>query len=216
MAISNYTRCSHFTGVTTTQQCLPFTNSMFFAQMTHFGNMINSSSSNHSLWRRIDYWNSGRGRRRQERQREWWDGKNELERGKKREGAKEQRREREQRILWCRSDMGGLRWGGHNKLSAHKHISTSKQTIPLYSAVLDRSILIFSCLSKPNLSTFPWQTGSYPALRSHEDVCHHSDPTRSLMVKMWPLASLWEPVALPLSDCASPIFSRQTATVTFI
>lgn len=33
-----------------------------FVPMSHFGNMINSSSSNHSLWHRIDYWNSGRGR----------------------------------------------------------------------------------------------------------------------------------------------------------
>lgn len=59
--VMDYARCSHFAGVTTTQQCACPLPTSCFTQMSHFGNMINSSSSSHSLWHRIDYGNSRRG-----------------------------------------------------------------------------------------------------------------------------------------------------------
>lgn len=50
--------------VSRAQQCCChlLTSCFVYMQISHLGNNINSSSSDHSLWHQIDYQNSGRGR----------------------------------------------------------------------------------------------------------------------------------------------------------
>lgn len=179
-------------------------------QMSYFGNMINSSSSSHSLRRWIDYCNSRRSRWRE------IDRKNDGGREWNREGSKEQGGSCG---CWRDSNKGSLRWRGHNIKSAHKHTPTYKQTIALCLAVLNRSILISSSPSKPNFSALPWQTETRCVQRSHEDRYHHGDPTESSTAQMWPLSSFRELVALPLSALSGSLSCFlwcQAAASTFI
>lgn len=105
-----------------------------FTQMSAFWNMINSASSNHSLWHWIDYRSSGRGRRREKRQREWWQGKVNLylSSWEEREKAAERGEAADIRMRLIRH----ARDEEDITNAAHKYTPTYKQTVPLCKSIL--------------------------------------------------------------------------------